>query len=313
MTDENYQGVGDNGVGGSWGTGDSVTAAILTEIEKRVDDELKKFKAGIQGDGVISGLTVTEKGAGANQSVDVASGSCTIGGTKYTEAGTVNVALDAAHGTYARWDIITYDASAGDPSKVTGTAGAIPTIPDVASGDIILALVLRAANDNVVSDAEITDKRIMFTGNAFLLASIFDSDGDDKIETDVLLFEKVTESDTILAEDISTHEESDASYVKQKSFRVPFNITKGEVRVTVELDRWYADTACAIIVINGITKGSEQCGDNFDVKTWNDIPCAVGQEIELHTKGSGGNPSHKWRNFKIKGTKSDVSKDNWDL
>lgn len=160
MTDENYQKVGDNGIGGSVGTGDSWTAALFTEVEKRIDDELKKFKAGIQGDGVISGLAVSQKGAGANQSVDVASGSCYIGGTKYTEGSTVNVALDAAHGTYARWDIITYDASAGNPSKVTGTAIAIPTIPDVPSGDIILALVLRAANDNVVSDAEITDKRI---------------------------------------------------------------------------------------------------------------------------------------------------------
>ena len=170
MTDENYQGVGDNGVGGSWGTGDSVTAAILTEIEKRVDDELKKFKAGIQGDGAISGLAVSEKGAGADQSVDVASGSCIIDGVEYTEASTVNVALDAAHGTYARWDIITYDASAGNPSKVTGTAGTIPTIPDVPSGDIILALVLRAANDNVVSGAEITDKRIVTVLNLFGLS-----------------------------------------------------------------------------------------------------------------------------------------------
>ena len=161
MTDENYQKVGDNGIGGSLGTGDSWTAAMLTEIEKRIDDELKKFKAGVQGDGVISGLAVTEKGAGADQSVDVASGSCVIDGTEYTEAATVNVALDAAHGTYARWDIITYDASAGNPSKVTGTAGAIPTILDVPSGDIILALVLRAANDNVVGNAEITDKRII--------------------------------------------------------------------------------------------------------------------------------------------------------
>ena len=169
MTDENYQKVGDNGIGGSVGTGDSWTAALFTEVEKRIDDELKKFKAGIQGDGVVSGLAVTQKGAGANQSVDVASGSCYIGSTKYTEGGTVNVALDAAHGTYARWDIITYDASAGNPSKVTGTAGAIPTIPDVPSGDIILALVLRAANDNVVSDAEITDKRII--NNAYIVPS----------------------------------------------------------------------------------------------------------------------------------------------
>lgn len=161
MTDENYQKVGDNGIGGSVGAGDSWTAALFTEVEKRIDDELKKFKAGIEGNGVVSGLAVSEKGAGANQSVDVASGSCSIAGVVYTEGGTVNVALDAAHGTYARWDIITYDASAGNPSKVTGTEGAIPTIPDVPSGDIILALVLRAANDNVVSNAEITDKRIL--------------------------------------------------------------------------------------------------------------------------------------------------------
>lgn len=159
---EGFQPVGDNGVGGIWGTGDNVTAAILTEIEKRIGDEMKKVIAGIKGEGVVSGLTVSEKGTGADQSVDVAVGSCTIAGTGYTEAGIVNIALDAAHGTYARWDLIVYDASIGNPIKVTGIAGAIPTIPDLSDIDqILLAIIKREANDDVVSNAEITDKRII--------------------------------------------------------------------------------------------------------------------------------------------------------
>lgn len=299
MTDENYQKSGDNGVGGAWNTGDSLTAAILTEIEKRVDDELKKFKAAIQGDGVISGLAVTEKGAGADQSVDVASGSCSIGGTKYTEAGTVNVALDAADGTYARWDIITYDASASDPSKVTGVAGAIPTIPDVPSGDIILALVLRAANDNVITNAEITDKRIV----AAMRRSIYDTTGDGYTKR-----LRITASDDLKASD-DTIESNAGDLVKLKEFTVTHDIdahTSAVLRIKFDLRAQYEDAPSAAlgrIYKNGVAHGTlrSYSGTTFanqseDISDWK-----TGDTIELWVGSSGNAGLGYVQNFRVYG------------
>ena len=285
MTDENYQGVGDNGVGGSLGTGDSWTAAMLTEIEKRIDDELKKFKAAINGDGVISGLAVSEKGAGANQSVDVALGLCLIDDTEYTEASTVNVALDAAHGTYARWDIITYDSSAGNPSKVTGTEGAIPTIPDVPSGDIILALVLRAANDNVVSDAEITDKRIF---------------------AHPWLAKEITASDTLRhSNDAEKVRTGQTAYGKMKEIKLKFG---GTYRIGFVLKcNSDVQTAYGKIYKNGGAVGTEQSqsGQTWSAEKLEDLAFDAEDLLQLYGKTSvGGGVACHVKNLRLDGDMS---------
>jgi len=108
------------------------------------------------GDGVISGLDVTEKGT-PDMSVDVAAGSCMVGGTKYTESGTVNLAIAAAHATLARKDIVIYDVGTTNPLIVTGTPATPPIPPDITAGDILLAIVDVAATDTTITNSEITD------------------------------------------------------------------------------------------------------------------------------------------------------------
>jgi len=114
---------------------------------------------GIKGDGVYSGFAVSEK-AVPDMSVDVAPGTCYVGGTKYTEASTVNVAISAADPTNPRRDIITYDTSAGNPACVTGTPSTNPNPPDIPDGDIVLAIVYVKANATAIYEADITDKRV---------------------------------------------------------------------------------------------------------------------------------------------------------
>ena len=115
------------------------------------------------GDGVVSGLDVSERAAGVNMSVDVAAGSCKVAGTTYTEAGVVNVAITAADVTHARKDLIIYDTATSNPIVVTGTPAATPQPPDITAGDILLAIVDVAANETEITNAEITDCIIELT------------------------------------------------------------------------------------------------------------------------------------------------------
>lgn len=118
---------------------------------------------GVAGDSVTStALKASQKGAGADMSVDVALGSCQINGASYTESGTTNVVITAAHATSERIDLIVYDQSAGNPAVVTGTAHATnPQVPDVADdNDIPLALVYVLPQDDVAYTGTITNAYI---------------------------------------------------------------------------------------------------------------------------------------------------------
>jgi hypothetical protein len=114
------------------------------------------------GDGVISGLDVSEKGAGANMSVDVATGSTLIGGTTYTESSIVNLVIEAAHATLHRKDLITYDPTTSNPVVTKGTNHAGGTAdpiypPNIPTGDILLAVIEVAATATTITNGEITD------------------------------------------------------------------------------------------------------------------------------------------------------------
>ena len=113
--------------------------------------------AACESNGVLDGLAVSENGAGADMSVDVAAGNCMIDGVKSTESSTTNLAISAANATYDRKDLVVYDSSAGDPAVVTGTAAATPVPPDIPSGDILLAIVNVAAGVTQITNADIVD------------------------------------------------------------------------------------------------------------------------------------------------------------
>jgi len=115
---------------------------------------------GTKGNGVLSGLDVTERAAGQNMSVDVASGVALINKLSYTEASTVNVVISAADATYPRKDIIIYDVATTNPAVVTGTPAAEPIPPDITSDDILLAIVNVAANETTIANTDIEDGRV---------------------------------------------------------------------------------------------------------------------------------------------------------
>lgn len=114
------------------------------------------------GDGVASGLGVSERGAGVNMSVDVATGSALINGTTYTESSIVNLVIEAAHATLHRKDLITYDPTTSNPVVTKGTDHAGGTgdpifPPDIPAGDILLAIVEVTAAATTITNGEVMD------------------------------------------------------------------------------------------------------------------------------------------------------------
>ena len=113
--------------------------------------------AACNGGGVLDGLTVSEHSTGADMSVDVAAGSCTISGTKYTESAITNLAISAADATHDRKDLVVYDSSTGDPAVITGTAASPPVPPDIPAGNILLAIVNVGAGVTQITNTDIVD------------------------------------------------------------------------------------------------------------------------------------------------------------
>jgi hypothetical protein len=121
-------------------------------------------------------LKVTQRGAGANMSVDVAAGQCVIPNAvasrgKYLCRSTAveNVTIAAAPGVgNSRIDLITakvLDTEYGDGSNswqivaITGTAGGSPSAPALPAGSILLATIAVGSGVASISNANITDGR----------------------------------------------------------------------------------------------------------------------------------------------------------
>src|SRR3990170_3816432 len=108
--------------------------------------DMDQFVAAIKtlpANGVVSGLAVSQRGAGANMSVDVASGKARVDGTIRTFASVTNVAITAA----------------ADPIGATMRQAATPAPPEPVAGDVVLAEVWVPANDTTIENAQISDRR----------------------------------------------------------------------------------------------------------------------------------------------------------
>lgn len=133
---------------------------------------------------VSTDLEVTQRGAGANLSVDVAAGACWILGNDsndtYNEQpnywqlsqATVNVPLTTADPTNPRIDLIVvkvYDDQFSGASKkgaiepVDGTPAGSPVAPTQPENTYVLAQVQVDANETTILDADITDQRSLAT------------------------------------------------------------------------------------------------------------------------------------------------------
>ncbi|MCK5644769.1 MAG: hypothetical protein KAJ19_28475, partial [Gammaproteobacteria bacterium] len=85
---------------------------------------LNNLRVAARGWGVVSGLAVSQRGAGANMSVDIATGEAWINGTKVTKGSTTNVVITSAHASYDRYDLVVINSS-GTISVIDGTAAAV--------------------------------------------------------------------------------------------------------------------------------------------------------------------------------------------
>lgn len=150
----------------------------------------------IFGEGVVDpgsdALEVTQRGAGANNSVDVAAGVAIIEGDDQARQGkylvtitaTENVPMSAAPGSNSRIDLIVLrvrDSDAGgDPGDdailevVEGVASGSPAVPTTPDSAIALARVLRTNGDVSVTNAMITDVRPTAAVESFTTTSNFE-------------------------------------------------------------------------------------------------------------------------------------------
>lgn len=133
----------------------------------------------ILSEGVVGSthLAVSQRGAGANMSVDVAAGVAWVAGDDNTSTqplyrcyndGTVNLAIATADGSQARIDRVIAEVRDSTFSGVnqdwrlrviTGTPAGSPAAPALPSNAISLATVSVPASDTTISDSQITDTR----------------------------------------------------------------------------------------------------------------------------------------------------------
>lgn len=101
---------------------------------------------------------VTQRGAGANMSVDVAAGTAWIS-NKRVAVTAVNKAITAAHASLVRIDVVSVNAS-GTVTVTDGAANANPCLPALPSGEAVIAVVTVPANDTAITDSQIQDTRV---------------------------------------------------------------------------------------------------------------------------------------------------------
>lgn len=126
-------------------------------------------------DGELNELAVSERAAGANLSVDVASGVAWVRGHYFKSDAVENLAISAAHATLGRIDrvIVRVDFTANTVALAVleGTAAASPAAPSLTQNtstwEISLAQVSVPATDTTIANAQITSERTIIKAPGF--------------------------------------------------------------------------------------------------------------------------------------------------
>jgi len=149
--------------------------AVYNAIEDR---QLIRAQTPSHGVFFVGDLVVTQRGAGANRSVDVAAGSVAVAGTESAPAqgyyfqhhdATTNLPLDASDPSNPRYDLIVQRFRDSEASGVNddgalvvvkGTAAASPAEPAVPANSLVLARVTVGAGVTSITNANIVDRRV---------------------------------------------------------------------------------------------------------------------------------------------------------
>src|SRR6266566_26227 len=114
-------------------------AQYIPDATTGYEADLDNLAQAIKGNTVLSGGAVSQRGAGANMSVDVVTGGLRHTGAYATLTGG-NFVVGAADPTNARIDVVS-TSNAGAVSVTTGTPSATPKPPALTSGNLLLAFV----------------------------------------------------------------------------------------------------------------------------------------------------------------------------
>jgi hypothetical protein len=189
----------------------------------------------LYAEGVVSGLAVSERGAGANMSVDVSVGSAIVEGAntdqgkylaKIAGATSFNVPLDAADVSNPRIDELYvvvqddgYDSSGNVVPRLAVRDGTPASSPSAPGPDgawdayLLLATVAVAANETQIEDADITDDRVFAAAAAGTVQTA--SIADDAVTTAKILDLNVT-AGKLAANSVTTAKILDANVTQAK-------------------------------------------------------------------------------------------------
>jgi len=169
---------------------------------------LNNLRVAAHGWGVVSGLAVSQRGAGANMSVDVAAGEAWINGTNVTKGSITNVAITAAHASYDRYDLVVINSS-GTISVIDGTAAATSYANDYdleTNNAILLAEVYVPATDTTIEDAQITNKQIISFMEEIVFGISLEEYSNHFGNTDNFMETNVSGTGATATEDATNHE-----------------------------------------------------------------------------------------------------------
>ena len=258
------------------------------DVLEQVD--LNNIILAAQGDGVRDGLAVSEDSP-AGMDVDVASGHAHISNIEYTESGTVNLSIAAAHATLHRKDLVTYDPTTSNPIITQGSnhaGGDSDPIypPDIPAGDILLAIVNVDAAVTSITNSDIDDKRII------IQADIWEIVTSDNIELDSDWTEDTTTS---------------ISYVKatNKEFTIPSSVCYSAIELYFTWQMRHSDTTGSSesrIYRNGVAVGVEKTRNTTSYATFSDTISgwSAGDLVQLYQKTSSGDTCYV-DNFQVLG------------
>lgn len=123
-----------------------------------MDTDIDALVRGFNGEGVLTGCTVTAQGS-PDMTVAVAAGTVQINKATVTVSG-ANGTISTADGSNPRLDVVSINSS-GTIVVTAGTPAAEPSAPSIPASSAILALVHVPASDTTISSAQIVDKRVI--------------------------------------------------------------------------------------------------------------------------------------------------------